>query len=306
MKTKSYDKDKLINEYLNHKSLSNLSKLFNMDKRTIKKILLKHGYVIKRNIISTEIEANIINDYLNNISVTLIMKKYETSREKILKILSNNNIKNRGNLKFNFNRRIFETIDNEKKAYWLGFLYADGSVYKSKNNILNHVTIKLSSKDSNHLLKFKNDFNLPHDIKLRKEYTFNKNFESARIRIISVEMVNDLIKNGCIPNKTFLLQFPNISENLYNHFIRGYFDGDGSISNIKNDKQITILGNYSFLTKIQEILIKNCNINKTKISKKNNIYYLHYGGNLNIKKIGEFLYSNSTTFLDRKRDKFEL
>lgn len=37
MKTKSYDKDKLINEYLNHKSLSNLSKLFNMDKRTIKK-----------------------------------------------------------------------------------------------------------------------------------------------------------------------------------------------------------------------------------------------------------------------------
>lgn len=46
-------------------------------------------------------------------------------------------------------------------------------------------------------------------------------------------MFEDLIKQGCIPNKSLVLTFPNkhqVPENLINHFIRGYFDGDGSIS----------------------------------------------------------------------------
>ena len=45
-------------------------------------------------------------------------------------------------------------------------------------------------------------------------------------------MFNDLIKQGCVPNKSLILTFPNkyqVPKNLINHFIRGYFDGDGSI-----------------------------------------------------------------------------
>lgn len=306
MRKINIDKESVISDYMQIKSLTFLKKKYKHDTRTLKKILINANcYVVpyKKDISQIEI-IDIIKDYGDRIPICKISEKYMVDRRRIIKILKENNIADHQNHKFDFNRRFFENINSEKKAYWLGFIYADGSVYKSKDNVSHHLVIKLSSKDINHLHKFKNDFNLPHEIKLRKENGFGGGFESARIRIISKELVNDLIKHGCVPNKTFILQFPDINENLYNHFMRGYFDGDGSISWANKQKQIVVLGNYDFLFKFQEILMKNCNIYKTKIGKKNKIYRLTYGGNLNIKKIGEFLYANYTTCLDRKREKF--
>ena len=46
--------------------------------------------------------------------------------------------------------RIFETIDTEEKAYWLGFMYADGYIGASRYS----VGINLSLKDIDHLKKF--------------------------------------------------------------------------------------------------------------------------------------------------------
>lgn len=247
---------------------------------------------------------NIIKDYSNRVTIEKIRKKYSIGRKRIIKLLKENNVVDHQNHKYDFDRRIFENIDTEKKAYWLGFIYADGCVSKSKDNRINHLGIKLSSKDINHLYKFKSDFNLPHEIKLRKENGFGGGFESAMIRLTSKELVNDLIKIGCVPNKTFIIQFPQINENLYSHFMRGYFDGDGTISKSNNNKQIAVLGNYDFLLRYQEILIKNCQISKTKIRKKNKIYSLSYGGNLNIQKIGQFLYHKHTICLNRKRELF--
>jgi len=102
---------------------------------------------------------------------------------------------------------------------------------------------------------FKSNFNLPHKIKIRKERSFGGEFFSAQIRITSKEMVSDLIKHGCFPNKTFTLRFPNINQKLIHHFMRGYFDGDGSIYN-GQQKNWYILGNYDFLKEYQK------NINK--------------------------------------------
>jgi DNA-binding transcriptional regulator WhiA len=307
MKKINIDKNNIIFDYRQGKSLTCLKNKYNLDKRTLKKILLEANcYIDSYKKIISEIEINsIIDDYNNRITVEKICERYSIGRRRINKLLLEKGIINHGNHKFDFNRRIFENIDNEKKAYWLGFIYADGSVYKSKDNISHHLTIKLSSKDSNHLHKFKKDFNLPQEIKLRKENGFSGGFESARIRLVSKDLVNDLICHGCVPNKTFVLQFPKIDKTLFNHFIRGYFDGDGSISITNKQKQITILGNYDFLFKLQEILIENCGINKTKLSKREKIYYLHYGGNLSIKKIGEFLYDDSTTYMGRKYELFQ-
>ena len=266
-------KDKLINDYSQVKSLKLLKDMYGYDTRTLKKILINAGHYVepyKKNI--EDYVLNIINDYTNRISITKISNKYNIGRRRIVKILKENNVVDHQNHKFDFDRRIFQHIDNEKKAYWLGFIYADGSVYKSKDNKSHHLTIKLSSKDIEHLAKFKKDFELPHNIKIKNENSFGGGFESAMIRISSKEIVNDLINHGCIPNKTFVIQFPNIDEKYYSHFIRGYFDGDGSISvNEDNNKQFTIVGNYDMLSTIQNILIKNCDVSKTKIGKKKNI-----------------------------------
>jgi hypothetical protein len=302
MKKVNIDKINLILDYKQGIKLKLLSEKYLCDSKTIKKILVSEGCYIephKKNICEDEI-SSIINDYNNRITGGELSKKYSISRKRIMEVLKNNGAVYHSNHKYDFNRRFFEKIDTEKKAYWLGFIYADGSIYKSNDNVSNHLVIKLSSKDKGHLDKFKNDFNLPHDIKLRKENGFGGGFESARIRITSKELVNDLIGHGCVPNKTFIIQFPQIDETLYNHFIRGYFDGDGCISTTDNQNQITILGNYDFLSSIQNILIEKCKLNKTKISKKNKVYSLHYGGNLNSRKFGDFLYNNYTTCLERK------
>jgi len=304
---KSYNINRIVAYYNQTKSLTKVSKKFDFDKRTIKKILINNNVYEERLKITDDIIKKILKDYSNNNNtITFISNKYNINHRTVVKILKKSNTKNRGNIRYNFDRRIFENIDNEKKSYWLGFLYADGGVYKSKDNKTNTTTIKLSSKDIDHLEQFKKDFNLPHIIKIQKEHSFNKIYESAIIRITSKDMVNDLIKHGCIPNKTSTLQFPQIDEKLISHFIRGYFDGDGSVSIVKktNNKEFNILGNYDFLNDIQKILINKCNLNKTKIKKKNKIYSLNYGGNVNAEKFKNFIYKNSSTHLERKKNKF--
>jgi hypothetical protein len=300
------DKDSVINDYLKEKSLKFLKMKYKHGVIFLKNILVEANvYVSPQNRnITKETINKIIEDYQQWISISKISKTYSIDRKRIVRILKENGIVDHQNYRFDFDRNIFKNIDNEVKAYWLGFLYADGSVYKSKDNISHHLTLKLSSKDIDHLYEFKKNFNFPQEIKLRKEYGFNKEFESARIRICSKEIVNDLISHGCFPNKTFTLVFPKLNEDMLNHFMRGYFDGDGSISISNNNKQITILGNYDFLKKYQNYLMEYCNINETKIGKKNKIYYLHYGGNMQIDRIKKFLYKNSTVYLKRKKEVF--
>ncbi len=88
--------------------------------------------------------------------------------------------------------------------------------------------------------------------------------------------------------------------------MRGYFDGDGSISVTKRtkQKQIHILGNYDFILKFQQILVDELKLSKTKIFKKENIYYLNYSGNINIRLIKDFFYNDFTICLERKRQIF--
>lgn len=68
-------------------------------------------------------------------------------------------------------KRFFKTIDTEEKAYWLGFLYADGSVSKD----LKAVTLELNIKDIDHIRKFKRAINSTHKITIKKRQILNAN-----------------------------------------------------------------------------------------------------------------------------------
>jgi hypothetical protein len=311
MKKINVNIENLIIDHQNKIPMDILIHKYGYCKQVLRRILVEnvafiepYRKIIKRN----EIEI-ILKEY-ETTPICIIAKNHNVSHTRIVNILKNNNIINHGNRKYSFDRRIFEKINDEKTAYWLGFLYADGCIYKSKDNKCNHVLIKLSIKDIIHLELFKSNFCLPHSIKIRKEKSFGGNFYSAQIRITSKEMVNDLIKHGCFPNKTFTLQFPDIDKNLIPHFMRGYFDGDGSISSTNNkrnkmEKHICILGNYDFINKYQQILMEKLNLSKTKIIKKENIYYLSRSGNDNVKLIGDYLYKDSNIYLERKKKHFD-
>lgn len=210
-------------------------------------------------------------------------------------------------MKYNIDETKFEKIDTEEKAYWLGFIYADGNVYESgkyKTKVLN---ICLSHIDKEHLYKFCSF------LKTKKPLYFRKKLNQYSIHIWNIKIYNDLYKLGVIPNKTPTLRFPKINDNLKRHFIRGYFDGDGWIS--YNNKKITsvVVGMISSLSFIKDIkkemkkfklIIPKSSI-KSYQSYKNKKYasICSYGYN-NVKFIYEYFYKNSNIFLKRKHDKF--
>jgi len=201
----------------------------------------------------------------------------------------------------------FDTIDTEEKAYWLGFMYADGFV----NTQRNVVGVTLHNRDIEHLVKFKKALKSTYPIKtyeLKTSYTTKESY-CCRLRVLSDKLKSDLIKNGCVENKSLILKFPDktmVPDNLIWHFIRGYFDGDGSLTNWKGSRwNIKICGTYEFLDGIRNKLFE-CEIDKyiykEKRNEKNN-YTLNLACNLAI-KITSKMYENSTIFLDRKFNKY--
>jgi hypothetical protein len=112
-----------------------------------------------------------------------------------------------------FNENYFDKIDNSNKAYWLGFLYADGNVYvgKGKNGNTKGGTVELSLKreDEYHLYNFATDINgnnIP--VEQRTIKLEGKEYFASRLALNSITMCKHLIELGCVPNKSLNLTFP--------------------------------------------------------------------------------------------------
>lgn len=134
------------------------------------------------------------------------------------------------------------------------------------------------------------------DIIKKNGEAYKKREYLASVGVISSKkLVCDLIALGCVQRKSLVLEFPVLHDDLLKHFIRGYFDGDGCICLSKK-----------FLRAVQLTLIAQCDLNPTKIGKRNKIHQLTYGGRLNVLKISTFLYEGATAWLDRKRTKMEM
>lgn len=205
--------------------------------------------------------------------------------------------------KYTLNENYFSEIDTKDKAYFLGLLYADGC------NTRSGVSINLESSDGYIIEKFlqKIESNMP--VKL---VTFNKlNYKPQNsIQLCSSILSKDLIKLGCMPKKSLILKFPTeeqVPKHLIHHFIRGYFDGDGSIYRVSTSRlTFNIVGTLSFINSIKSILEINCELNDVKPYKNDNVYSLSYGGNVQCKRIYDWLYQDcEDLFLTRKKFIFE-
>lgn len=199
---------------------------------------------------------------------------------------------------------IFSIIDTEEKAYWLGFLYADGCVKDS-----NGIELALQAQDVDHLDKFKKF------LKWEGKIYFNKKSNSYRIMFQDAIIAQSLIDLGCFPRKSLTLKFPTeeqVPNNLIRHFIRGYFDGDGSISlNYSKTTDLysggcAIMGTLEFLVRLKEKLIENgiyANYKiRTTLSKAMSIDIYT---SRNKSQFIHFLYKDCNIYLDRKYDKYK-
>lgn len=118
-------------------------------------------------------------------------------------------------------------------CYWAGFIAADGNI----SNKLTNVHIELNYKDAGHIVKalgFVKDI-APKIVYGEKDIQFKGapvcKVKFCKADISSTDIVRSLCDNFNItPNKSFTIQPPTkIPEHLISHYIRGYFDGDGSI-----------------------------------------------------------------------------
>ncbi len=192
----------------------------------------------------------------------------------------------------------FEIIDTEEKAYWLGFLYADGSVGSKENKI----ELGLAEKDLKHIEKFRDFMNITNKISYREKT------KSYRISFRSEQCKQDLIDKGCVPKKSLILDFPNenqVPKHLIRHFIRGYFDGDGWFTNTRSCFQIGIIGTENF---INGFLNSIENINKDNkifdVHRKNGAKRYVFGAYNDVLNFLNWIYKDSNIYLERKYNSY--
>jgi len=250
------------------------------------------------------ISNNSITDlYKTGLSCQKIANQLNVSESFINKKLKELNITKRSNSvyrKRSWNENFFNNIDTEEKAYWLGFLYADGCVHDKPNG---QKLITLCVKDKEVIEKFIKSID--------GDFTVKKYNDVYGVYLTSKAMFNDLFKLGCVPRKSLILKFPSIASNLINHFIRGYFDGDGTVftyarkGKLKKYKSIGvgICGTEELL----KILSSHAPINIPKKDKRklSNVWYSSLSGTKKSLAFYNYLYNNATIWLDRKKNKFE-
>lgn len=262
-------------------------------------------------------KQKMVQMYLDGYNTYTIGKAFDMSYKQIVTVLDMYNIPriySGGSRKYTLDEHFFDVIDNEDKVYILGLLYADGTV----NSKYNLIQISLQEDDLelleevNRRLGSNKPLQLIHYEYAKDRYGLNMK-NQYRLTLSSSIMKQALINLGCVPKKSKILEFPNIPKELYPHFIRGYFDGDGSIfkgvakNRTSDNYRIDLVGTYDFLLPIQKYLKEKLGISGGGIYPHHStpeIYNLSFSGKQQTKKIADLLYDNATIFMKRKHDRY--
>lgn len=201
---------------------------------------------------------------------------------------------------FEINEDFFSAWSPEM-AYVLGLVITDGCVSKTG-------TVSLSMNDEELLEKVKKIMGSTHKITASKHQKGLYYFHFARERLVA-----DLAKHGVLPRKSLTVKFPKVPERYMADFIRGVFDGDGSVMLNKKSKNFPLVtkffsGSEEFINgieiKLQELSMPKRTIYQQKT--KNGLYYTVVYGHKDSIKLFNILYKNTQNelFLERKYRKF--
>lgn len=192
-----------------------------------------------------------------------------------------------------YDRHIFDEIDSCDKAYWLGFIVADGYLHETKNML----RIKLNAKDREHLMKFIGFVGGSPDM-LKTEYHSQTGNELSYVSLYSKEIRIALNSLGVRQAKSGSEKVPPIPKRFYKDFLRGVWDGDGFIR--KNGSGIGLVGSKELLEFSQKIFYEELGVKPLKIHKHGVIFKIEYRSLETFPRILKYLYFNSETYLDRK------
>lgn len=282
----------------------------------------KHGLTVSKKAERRQRAASlnrqeVIEAYKDLKSSLKVGEKFGVGQDAILSIIPQELVEVNRCDRYECNEDVFN-VDTERSFYWAGFLAADGCLML-KDGKYKQVTLNLSIKDMDSLKAFVKDtqFRGPIQDKLvkarKKEWNDSK---QGSVTISSDRLFDSLSRFGLHPRKTFTHRFPEwlAKHDLVHHFMRGYFDGDGSVfwTKPKNGRKyrqlfFNVRGTPEFLLTFRQILEAHTTVRprgNKPIRMNNNMGTLEYGGNRSLVSIRDFLYKDATRYLQRKYDKF--
>lgn len=251
----------------------------------------------------------------DNKSTQEIANYYNCKRSQINYLLKKNNLQkdfSESRRKYKLNINYFNDIDTPNKAYILGFLYADGY----NNQINNTVVLSLKYTDKDILEKIRKEIGCEKPLFENKYISKFDNVERHMFSLIlaSKHISKQLEEKGMVQNKTFIIGFPFfLKEELYSHFIRGYFDGDGCVSILKDSSKsykesltVSIISSKKMCEEMQKVLENNgiyFNLNSPTGKSENNkiIRSKSYENCYNFMK---YIYKDADLYMNRKKEIF--
>jgi intein-encoded DNA endonuclease-like protein len=269
-------------------------------------------------------KIEIVTAYISGKSCIQVGKEFGCSPSNVAGLLKTRKISLRSsditNRRHEFNFNYFDLINSEEKAYWLGFIVAEGNIYR------NTLAIELGAKDKEHLKKFANALSY----KYFNDYNQKKN--SYRIRLNSKYLINSLLKLGVHTKKCNDIIVPPIQEQYFRHFFRGFVDGDGSLGKlvdkrraarkIKKKNRINCLGIDKYTTLkltagsdcfqflndfkdwVNEKLGNTGGFIECRFYNGKMRYKLIFCGNILATKVAGLLYNDCAIVMDRRKEKF--
>lgn len=187
----------------------------------------------------------------------------------------------------------------EESTYLLGYLEADGYLLEDKETI--RVCIQTSDKDKEFIQMLYSLTGFTGKLGKYNNKANGKTYKKLRFTVSSRAWKNSLLywhyRRGCLP------PIPN---NLIHHYIRGYFDGDGSIFWSKQAQHLrsnfvfnsTVLAE-SFANYLRSITNSKLNIHRKTTS--NRCWYFNCGNKATI-NLMRYMYKDAKIYLQRKHD----
>lgn len=323
----------IVKSYESGETVPNLAKIYNVGTTNVYNQLKRFGVKMRpsgtpkgmhnyRGKLSKEDVEEAIKLYREDVGLDSIAEKLNVHRDTVYKMLKSHQTKMKSIAEshrlYKCNHSFFSDL-NPTSAYWAGFIAGDGNIQirpHGQNSPILQIT--LAEKDESHLEKFKEALSSEHIISTQKAKTSSSQ-DSKSLVIASTQLCSDLaLHYNVYARKTYNWEWPaHLPTELQVHFLRGLFDADGcwSIGKTKgNEKpkiEWEITGCITALEKAQELLMKNCQLSKTKLHRKKSnkcnerIAGLRYTGGRQVVRIFEFMYKNATIWLERKRNKIE-
>lgn len=262
-------------------------------------------------------ELAIITDFQSGLTVPKLMKRYGGSQCAVVGVLHRHGLRQppRGTerRRYFFDETFFENIDTEEKAYWLGFIAADGCVTDKKWCL----SIGLAQCDRGHLEKFAKAIKTTHpvsDITTKGDEYGERH--ASRVYIWSKKLANQLIRLGVTPRKSLTAEPWNAPPRLARAYWQGAFDGDGCISKSvrrrrrnrdgggRTEWTVSFCGSLPMVTAFRNFVREHLGVS-AEPSRSQSIFVVAYSGGSLPQKVAKLLYSGASVWLDRKKSLVE-